>query len=32
LATGNKYRYIHAIRIGYSHNLDLRKKQAEAKS
>jgi hypothetical protein len=32
LATGSKYRYIHAIRIGYSHNLDLRKKQAEVKS
>jgi hypothetical protein len=32
LATGNNYRYIHAIRIGYSHGLDLRKKQAEAKS
>jgi hypothetical protein len=32
LATGNKYRYIHAVRIGYSHNLDLPKKQVELKS
>jgi hypothetical protein len=32
LASGNTYRYIHAIRIGYSHSLDLRKKEVQPKA
>ncbi len=31
LAAGNRYRYIHAARIGYFHNLDLRKKDLQPK-
>jgi hypothetical protein len=30
LATGNKYRYIHAARISYFQNLDLRKKESKS--
>ena len=32
LASGNSYRYVHAARIGYFHNLDLRKKEPLPKS
>jgi len=31
LASGNSYRYIHAARISYFHNLDLRKKESPPK-
>ena len=31
LAAGNKYRYIHAARVSYFHNLDLRKKDESLK-
>jgi len=31
LASGNRYRYIHAGRISYFHNLDLRKKEPQPK-